>query len=463
MANDIYLSLLSSEFSGEEAEKVEFAAIMGYALDSVKKKEQLEDVFYCYVPFYALELSGNNFMIFNSVSKKTTILSVYSPPTLKEVQALMKQDFSSLQERYKALKTLLTRSEPTTLEITGALTGEDADGLAKMITQHLSSANNRYKKLSSQLTKAEAQRELQKISKHVLSPVEFGQHITKLLDEIEAMFEKEIERLIKEEKNVKAKYEALIEKTKQEVQARIKEIKSEEAKKQKEIEAEMEKEKKNIIFSLKSENQWKTLNNDFNILINAKKQLDAKISSASSEKDIDNLIKALRNLQDDLQTLGANINSTTNFMENRLRDIEDLRQQAEVDKRNISDKLSLLQDQEKKKIGEIQDEKEVKLKEIRVQQKEYKDLLNQLKKERKEIENQMETQYKASPTTTISGDLLGVSETQIQATIHVPVAICKYKERSKHNFVVLPPVEIPAKMKKPKSSPLTGLNISDKY
>lgn len=458
MPSDIYLSLLTSDFSGEEAKKVEFAAIMGYALDSAKKKEQLEEVYLCYVPFFAFKLSEGNYMIFNSIAKTHSALEVFSPPSLKEVQALMKEEFSSLQDKYKALKMLLTDSRSKTLEITGALTGEQVNSLAPMITTHMSSPNSNFKKLSPQLQRADIQRELQKISKDIISISEFDTHIAKLLDEIEDMFEKELGTLQEEEKKIKTYYDTELEKTKKDIQVKIKEIEAEEQRKHKEIDDALKKELKELIESVKNSNQWRTLNKDFTELINAKKDVDAKVGTVSIEKDISNVIGLLRNMHDELSTLGANLNSTTSMMENVLREIEDKKQQAIVDKRNVSDRMAGEKEQQKNRIQEIEAEKKMKLEEVRAKQEETKSIIQQLNKDRKTIETQMANQFKATPMPTLSGELLGIESTQAQATIYVPVAICKYKERSKYSFVVLPPVEIPPKMKKPKSAPLVSLN-----
>ncbi|MBY9001752.1 MAG: hypothetical protein KGD64_12615, partial [Candidatus Heimdallarchaeota archaeon] len=66
MTNEIYLKLITSEFSGDEAKQVEYSSTVGYALDNVKKKEILEGIYKCYVPFFAVRISDGNYIVINT-------------------------------------------------------------------------------------------------------------------------------------------------------------------------------------------------------------------------------------------------------------------------------------------------------------------------------------------------------------------------------------------------------------
>jgi len=454
----IFLSLLSSDFAGEDAEKVEYASIVGYAVDSATKKEKLEGVFLCYMPFYAIRLKNSDFMIFNAFKKSKTALTQSTIPTISELQQKLKNIEQYSYAQYNELKKSLIPKTGETVEVTGALSSSELDGIAKLINKHSSSADNRFKALKPILSQAEAQREAKTLASKIISTTELDDQVRARLDLIQDSYSRAIDKLEAKKKEIEKQYAQEIEKTKQEIKTKIEEMKSELEARKREIEKELSKEKAEIANAVKSLNNWKTLKTDFEMLSKSFGGLSNTVSSVSKKEDIEKLISVLSEIREHMESFRANINSTITTLEYRTGEIDDAEHRAEIEKQNAVERTEQLKENEQRKIEEVNDEKEAKIQEIDAKIEEIKQVLKDLKKERKGLEDRIKQGYSVNAPSYISGDFLEVSPEENIAIIYVPVAICQYKEKTKLNFRVLPPVEIARNMKKIKALPIKSLN-----
>ena len=454
----IYLSLLSSDFSGEDAEKVEYASIVGYAVDSASKKEKLEGVFLCYMPFYAIRLKNSDFMIFNAFKKTKTALTQSTIPTINELKEKLANidDYSYAQ--YTELKKMLVPKSGETVEVTGALSSSELDGIAKLITKHQSSVDNRFKALKPLLNQAEAQREAKVLASKIVSTTELDDQVRARIDFIEQSYSKAIDTLQARKKEIERQYAQEIEKTKQEIKTKLEQMKKELAQRQSQIEKELAKKKSEIISNVKTLNNWKTLKTDFEMLSKSFNGLSSTVSSVSKREDIEKLVSVLSEIREHMESFRANINSTIRTLNDHSEQIVDAVHLAKVEKQNAAERNEQLKEDEKRRIEELKDEKEAKLSDIDAKIDEIKQVLKEFKKERKALEDKIKQGYTINAPSYISSDFLEVAPEENLALIYVPVAVCQYKEKTKLNFRVLPPVEIAQNMKKIKSLPIKSSN-----
>ncbi|MHA1304196.1 MAG: hypothetical protein ACTSPI_10890, partial [Candidatus Heimdallarchaeaceae archaeon] len=204
--SEIYLKLINSEFGGEEAEKTEFASLMGLALDYIGRNEHLEGIYTCYVPFFAIRINEGNFAVSNAMSREKNKFSVSKIPELSEVKSILNSN-KSMHEKYKEIENMLLKKNVETVEISGILGKKGISGLAKLITQHSSNQNSSYKKLSPIISREEVKAQIQTIQKYILSEMEVEERVDKFMEELEKAFQNEINELEKKRVDTEKEYD----------------------------------------------------------------------------------------------------------------------------------------------------------------------------------------------------------------------------------------------------------------
>ncbi|GAH61364.1 unnamed protein product, partial [marine sediment metagenome] len=185
MANEIFLKLITSEFTGDEAKQVEYSSLVGYALDNIKRKEILEGVYTCYVPFYAVRISDGNYIVINTLQLEKNKLLVSKIPDLSEIKAVLEEQYPSLEAHYRAIEEALVSMNIFHLEISGVLVKKGIEGTAKLVTQHGSTRNNSYKKISPLVSREDVKREIAAAGKYAITDHELETKLNVLLDEVE--------------------------------------------------------------------------------------------------------------------------------------------------------------------------------------------------------------------------------------------------------------------------------------
>ena len=256
MVNEIFMDLISSEFSGDEADKVEYSSLVGYALDSIKRKETLEAIYKCYVPFYALKVNEGNYIVVNALQTDKSKLSISKVPTVSDIKPVLNEDYSSLEALYKAIESALISKSVHVVEMSGALVKKSVDGMAKMIIHHNSSRDSKFKKLTPLVNKEDVKRDIIIISKFAITDHELETELNLLFDEIEKFLGEKIGEKKRNKSQTEEEYSRKIDETKRDGEGRIKEIEEEEITEKRKIDAEAEKERKEQIDSVRDSKRW---------------------------------------------------------------------------------------------------------------------------------------------------------------------------------------------------------------
>lgn len=458
MPNEVFLKLVSSEFSGDEASQIDYASIVGYALDSTPKKAKLEGIYSCYVPFFAVKINEGNYLAINALQTQKNKISVSKIPDVTDIKKVLNTKYNSLEEQYKAIEKEMTSKQVYHLEISGALVRKSIEGLAKLITQHSSRTDSKYKKIHPLVTRENIKREIQTVSKYVVTETELESLINKMMDDVEQYFEKVIVQKKKEKEQVNTKYQTILNEKKEEINTKIQEINKEEDAEKKLIDQDSAKEKKELLHDITENTRWNQLKKDLVSLQESYDQLKSRIEKVTTVDQIEGIVRTLREIQDDTQSFGVGVNSTLSDMEYRKMEFSDIGQQSEVDKRNVSDKMSTYKEDIKRQIPDIENEKNTELSEKETEIRDAQNLLKKFNVNRSLYKKQIQSNYVIVSDYSLSGDLLGASEAEGIVTINVPVAICKYKASNKLSYTVLPPYSIPNKMKKPRSHSIRSTN-----
>ncbi|UJG40646.1 MAG: hypothetical protein K9W45_12525 [Candidatus Heimdallarchaeum aukensis] len=456
--SNIFLKLISSDFAGEEREKVEYSAIVGFALDHFNKGEQLEGIYMCYLPFFGIRVNESNFAIINALDKGKNQLSVNKIPDSSDIKKILSSDIS-IQEKYKQIESKLLRKNVETIEVNGILNRDGIQGLAKLLPQHTGTADNNYKKLSPIISREEVTNQIRKLQNYILSDIEVEERINAFLEDLEIAITKEIEKLKKERVNTEKKYDEKIAKKKAEIQQKLKEMEVEEKAEHAKIDKEVAKNQANVIKSLQSDTRWKQYENDIKTLASNYTKFLAKINAAKDETDLEQLVREIDNLQQDVQSIGVGLNSALSEVKNRHLEYGDYEQQGAVDKRNISERLESLREEERTAYNSIENEKETALQDIDREINDAKSILKDLKNKKKDLKKQIMQNYEMRGTDfTLNADVLGVESSVNSMNIYVPLAIARYKYKNKLGHIVIPPFEIANNMSKPKKLALVGIN-----
>ena len=458
MASDMYLKLITSEFSGDEAKQIEYSSLVGYALDDIKRRESLEGIYLCYVPFFAVKISDGNYIVVNTLQTDKNKLLVSKIPELPDIKEVLNKDYPTLDAQYKAIEDTIVSRNIFHLEISGVLVKKGIEGTAKLVTQHGSTRNNSYKKLSPLVAREDIKREIASAGKHAITDHELETKLNVLLDEVERYLESEIEKRKREKDRIGQDYNQQIENLKRENSSKIQQFKEEERRQHSAIDSESSKEKRQQIDSIKDSKRWNQLKKDISSLQESYSQLLSSIDRVSSEEDFNTVISRIRAVQDETQAFGVGLNSAVSEIEYRQTEYEDIGHQADVDKRNVSDRMNSAKEDLNLQSVDLQDEKQRRLEEQDKEIENAKNILNKFKNNKLNLVKRVQNNYVMISAYTLSSDLLGISESEQLVTINVPVAICKYKERSSLSFSVIPPFEIADNMKKPRSLPLHGGN-----
>ncbi|MHA1346509.1 MAG: hypothetical protein ACTSVO_02140 [Candidatus Heimdallarchaeaceae archaeon] len=458
MTNEIYLKLITSEFSGEEAQQVEYSSLVGYALDNIKKKEVLEGIYTCYVPFYAVRITDGDYIVINSLQLEKNKLLVSKIPELSEIKAILEEQYPSLEAHYRAVEEALVSMSIFHLEISGVLVKKGIEGTAKLVTQHGSTRNNSYKKLSPLVSREDVKKDIASAGKYAITDLELETKINVLLDEVEKHLQSVAEKRIRDKDRIEQKYDQMIENQKQENAKKTQKYKEEEKQKHNSIEAESNKEKREQLTSVKDSKRWGQLKKDIASQQESYNQLLTSLDRVNTEDDFDIVISRIREVQDETQSFGVGLNSAVSEIEYRKTEYEDIGHQEEVDKRNASDRVNTAIEELNQPLIDIQDEKRKKLEDQDKEIQKGNNILDKFKNNRNNLIKRAKINYVMISAYSLSSDLLGISGNEQLVTINVPVAICKYKAKSGFLFNVVPPIEISNNMKKPRSLALHGAN-----
>ncbi len=458
MANEIFLKLITSEFSGDEAKQVEYSSLVGYALDSIKRKEILEGVYTCYVPFYAVRISDGNYIVINTLQLEKNKLLVSKIPDLSEIKDVLEEEYPSLEAHYRAIEDTLVSMNIFHLEISGVLVKKGIEGTAKLVSQHGSTRNNSYKKISPLVSREDIKREIASAGKYAITDHELETKLNILLDEVEKHLQSVVEKIKRDKGRIEQKYDQQIENQKQENAKKVQQFKEEEKSQHNSIESESSKEKHEQIVSVKDSKRWNQLKKDISTLQESYNQLLNSLDRVNSENDFDTVISRIREVQDETQSFGVGLNSAVSEIEYRKIEYEDIGHQEDVDKRNVTDRLNTAKEDLNLQVVDIQDEKRKKLEEQEKEIQKANNILDKFKNNRNNLIKRAKNNYVMISAYSLSSDLLGISDSEQLVTINVPVAICKYKDKSGFIFNVIPPFEIANNMKKPRSLALHRAN-----
>ncbi|MHA1397173.1 MAG: hypothetical protein ACTSSF_05650 [Candidatus Heimdallarchaeaceae archaeon] len=458
MANEINLKLITSEFSGDEAKKVEYASLVGFALDSIKRKEKLEGIYTCYVPFYAQRVSEGNFIIINTLDTNKNKFTISKIPTLSDIKPVLNETYSSLEEHYKAIENTLLSTTSVDIEISGVLVKKALDGIAKLITQHSGTRSSSFKRISPIVSREDIKRDIASVGKYAITEAEIESNLNHILDEVESFLEKQVGEQKRELEKIASKYEQLIEEQKRENERRIQEINQEEKEAKRKIDEEAERERREQVRSVKDSKRWNQLKKDIASMQEAYSDLLASLDRLQTGEDFETLSSKIRAVQDETQSFGVGLNTAISEIEYRKTEYDDIKQQAEVDKRNVSDRMRTAKENLKQNLLDLKDEKEIQLEEQRDIIAQSQQVLEKFQNNKANLKKKILSNYVTFSDYAISADLLGVDESVQYVVINIPVAICKYKESTKLSYLVIPPFEISERMKKPKSLPLHSTN-----
>ncbi|MHA1224572.1 MAG: coiled-coil domain-containing protein [Candidatus Heimdallarchaeaceae archaeon] len=445
MANEINLKLITSEFSGDEAKKVEYASLVGFALDSIKRKEKLEGIYTCYVPFYAQRVSEGNFIIINTLDTNKNKFTISKIPTLSDIKPVLNETYSSLEEHYKAIENTV-------------LVKKALDGIAKLITQHSGTRSSSFKRISPIVSREDIKRDIASVGKYAITEAEIESNLNHILDEVESFLEKQVGEQKRELEKIASKYDQLIEEQKRENERRIQEINQEEKEAKRKIDEEAERERREQVRSVKDSKRWNQLKKDIASMQEAYSDLLASLDRLQTGEDFETLSSKIRAVQDETQSFGVGLNTAISEIEYRKTEYDDIKQQAEVDKRNVSDRMRTAKENLKQNLLDLKDEKEIQLEEQRDIIAQSQQVLEKFQNNKANLKKKILSNYVTFSDYAISADLLGVDESVQYVVINIPVAICKYKESTKLSYLVIPPFEISERMKKPKSLPLHSTN-----
>ncbi|MHA1201683.1 MAG: hypothetical protein ACTSQ4_04090 [Candidatus Heimdallarchaeaceae archaeon] len=458
MANEIFLKLITSEFAGDEAKQVEYSSILGYALDNIKRKEILEGVYTCYVPFYAVRISDGNYIVINTLQLEKNKLLVSKIPELSEIKAVLEEEYPSLEAHYRTIEEALVSMNIFHLEISGVLVKKGIEGTAKLVTQHGSTRNNSFKKISPLVSREDVKREIASAGKYAITDHELETKLNVLLDEVEKHLQFVVEKKKRDKDKIEERYNQKIENQKQENAKKIQQFKEDERQQHNSIESESNKEKRDQIASVKDSKRWNQLKKDISSLQESYNHLLTSLDRVDTENDFDVVISRIREVQDETQSFGVGLNSAVSEIEYRKTEYEDIGQQEDVDKRNVSDRLNTAKEDLNLHVVDIQDEKRKKLEEQDKEIQKANNIFDKFKNNRNNLIKRAQNNYVMISAYSLSSDLLGISDNEQLVTINVPVAICKYKDKSGFIYNVIPPFEIANNMKKPKSLALHGAN-----
>ncbi len=458
MANEIFLKLMTSEFSGDEVKKIEYSSLLGFALDSIKRKEILEGIYTCYVPFYAFKVNEGNYIVVNTLQTIKNKLSVSRIPDAADIKPVFEDDYPSLEARYKAIESTLLSKSTISVEISGVLSKKSVDGIAKLITQHSSSRNASYKKLTPLISREDVKREIISVGKYAISEFEIENRLNHLFDDVENFIQSEITKLKREREQIETKYNQMYETRKKEIDDKTRQISEEESTEKRRIDEEAESERSDQLVSVRESKRWNQLKKDISSLQESYSQLLTSLDRLDSEEQFDMIINKIHAVQDETQSFGVGLNSSLSEIEYRKSEYNDIYQQATVDKRNVTDKLNTVKEDLKRSTDDIKIEKTSKLEEQDYEIQNSENILQRFRNNRSNLLKRIKSNYIMFSTYALSADLLGASESDQLITILVPVAICKYRERDKLIFIVVPPFEISGNMKKPRSLPLHSEN-----
>ncbi len=458
MANEIFLKLITSEFSGDEAKQIEYSSLVGYALDNIKKKEILEGIYTCYVPFFAVRISDGNYIVINTLQLEKNKLLVSKIPELSEIKAVLEEQYPSLESHYRAIEETLVSMNIFHLEISGVLVKKGIEGTAKLVSQHVSTRNNSYKKISPLVSRDDIKREIASAGKYAITDHELETKLNVLLDEVEKHLQSVVEKKKHDKDKIEQRYNQQIENQKQENAKKIQQFKEEEISQHDSIVSESNKEKREQIVSVKDSKRWNQLKKDISSLQESYNQLLTSLDKVNSENDFDTVISRIREVQDETQSFGVGLNSAVSEIEYRKTEYEDIGHQEDVDKRNVSDRLNTVKEDLNLYIVDIQDEKRKKLEEQEKEIQKANNIFDKFKNNRNNLIKRAKSNYVMISAYSLSSDLLGISDNEQLVTINVPVAICKYKDKSGFIFNVIPPFEVANNMKKPRSLALHGTN-----
>jgi hypothetical protein len=458
MANEIFLKLITSEFTGDEAKQVEYSSIVGYALDNIKRKEILEGVYTCYVPFYAVRISDGNYIVINTLQLEKNKLLVSKIPELSEIKAVLEEEYSSLEAHYRAIEEALVSMNIFHLEISGVLVKKGIEGTAKLVTQHGSTRNNSFKKISPLVSREDIKREIASAGKYAITDHELETKLNVLLDEVEKHLQFVVEKKKRDRDNIEERYDQKIKNQKQENAKKIQQFKEDERQQHNSIESESNKEKRDQIASVKDSKRWNQLKKDISSLQESYNHLLTSLDKVNTENDFDVVISRIREVQDETQSFGVGLNSAVSEIEYRKIEYEDIGHQEDVDKRNVSDRLNTAKEDLNLHVVDIQDEKRKKLEEQDKEIQKANNIFDKFKNNRNNLIKRAQNNYVMISAYSLSSDLLGISDNEQLVTINVPVAICKYKDKSGFIYNVIPPFEIANNMKKPRSLAIHGAN-----
>ncbi|MBY9002194.1 MAG: hypothetical protein KGD64_14840, partial [Candidatus Heimdallarchaeota archaeon] len=359
---------------------------------------------------------------------------------------------------YRAIEETLVSMNIFHLEISGVLVKKGIEGTAKLVTQHGSNRDNSYKRISPLVSKEDVKREIASAGKYAITDHELETKLNVLLDEVEKYLQSVVEKSIREKDKIEQDYNQQIENQKQANSKKIQQFKDEEQSQHGSIRTESEKERNSQIASVKDSKRWNQLKKDILSLQESYNQLLSSLDRVKSEDDFETVISRIREVQDETQSFGVGLNSAVSEIEYRKTEYEDIGHQEDVDKRNISDRLNTAKEDLNLHVIDIKDEKHRKLEEQDKDiQKAYK-ILEKFKNNRNNLIKRAQNNYVMISAYSLSSDLLGISESEQLVTINVPVAICKYKDKSAFTYSVIPPFEIANNMKKPRSLALHGTN-----
>lgn len=458
MANEIFLKLITSEFTGDEAKQVEYSSIVGYALDNIKRKEILEGVYTCYVPFYAVRISDGNYIVINTLQLEKNKLLVSKIPELSEIKAVLEEEYTSLEAHYRAIEEALVSMNIFHLEISGVLVKKGIEGTAKLVTQHGSTRNNSFKKISPLVSREDIKREIASAGKYAITDHELETKLNVLLDEVEKHLQFVVEKKKRDRDNIEERYDQKIANQKQENAKKIQQFKEDERQQHNSIESESNKEKRDQITSVKDSKRWNQLKKDISSLQESYNHLLTSLDRVNTENDFDVVISRIREVQDETQSFGVGLNSAVSEIEYRKTEYEDIGHQEDVDKRNVSDRLNTAKEDLNLHVVDIQDEKRKKLEEQDKEIQKANNIFDKFKNNRNNLIKRAQNNYVMISAYSLSSDLLGISDNEQLVTINVPVAICKYKDKSGFIYNVIPPFEIANNMKKPRSLAIHGAN-----
>ncbi len=461
---NIFLKLIKHDFDDEsEAEAVEYSSVFGLALDYVNEgglfstSVDLEAIYKCYVPFYAVKINENNYISINAMEPEKNRISISKIPNKQEIRKILSEEDEGLG-RVENLERELMSIQGTTVEVSGVLGREGKNGMVKLITQHRGEEKPSYKKIPPLVSIQDIRRQIKDIQDHAISEQQLETEVENLLDDIEKEFESDIKNKIDKKKEMKKGYDDKISEQNEALKTKLKEIEKEEEKEKTRIAQEAKKEKQDILSRVKSGKIWSRITNDLNELQQHLSSIKKGLDEISSDSDIDGVLNEIRILQDETQTFGTGLESAHRELNNRKHEFVDVDQQAAVDKRSISDKLNVIKEEEKRKIKDSEIERDLMVQKQENKTERSKQDLENFKKKRDMIKQDIIDNYQLVSNYTMKSEVLGVNNTEEFVTIQVPVAIGKYKEKKKLIYKVLIPFEIPPKMNKPKKLPITGDN-----